>query len=148
MKKNAAIILLIVFLSLLILIGGILLVVILDINSSFSHDIKTNNSSQEIEEVYKFTLNDSAVTNIKDSKKYVRCKLVIELGDFQESNQLENDSYKVRDIIIKILRSFGEKEYMKESIQEQIEKKIKKTLENNLDIKSIKKVYFNEFVTQ
>lgn len=146
MKKNAVVILLIILLSLCVLIGGVLLVILLDISGSSKDDEVTVNQNEDA--AYEFSLNKSIVTNIKDSKKCVRCKVVLQLSDKKESEKLSKESYKVNDLIIEILRKTEEYKYREDDIQKILENEIKKELEKELGIKSIIKVYFSEFITQ
>lgn len=149
MKKNAVVILLIVLLALCILIGGAVLVILMDIKGGPDDKEDANkDNDQVIEELYKFTIDERTITNIKNSKKVVVCRLVIELSDNDECLLLENNSYKVTNLLIEVLRSISEIEYKDDNIQKKVEAKIKKSIEEELAIKSIVRVYFNEFLTQ
>lgn len=145
MKKNAVVILLIVLLALCILISGAVFVIFLDIRKEATPEV---NNTQLSEEVYQFSLQNSIITNIKDSKKYVKCKLVIELNNYKESQLLNKNSFKVEHMIIEVLRGIPLQEYSKDSIQQKLENNIKKIIESELGITTVNKVYFNEFVTQ
>ena len=149
MKKNAVVILLIVLLALCILIGGAVLVILMDIKNGPDDKADADkNNDKVIEEVYKFTIDERTITNIKNSKKVVMCRLVIELSDNEECQLLIDNSYKVTDLLIEVLRSISEIEYREDDIQKKIGDKIKKSLGEQLGTQSIVRIYFNEFLTQ
>ena len=148
MKKNAVVILLIVLLALCILIGGAVLVILMDIKNGPDDNQDNKKDDKVVEEVYKFSIDERTITNIKNSKKVVMCRLVIELSDEKESKLLQENTYKVTDILIEVLRSTSEIEYRDDDIQSKIGAKIEKSLQDELGVESILRVYFNEFLTQ
>lgn len=146
MKKNGLIILLIVLLTLLILIGGFITITLLDLKSG----VEGNTEEEESEpvELYKFSLEKSVITNVKDSKKYIRCNIVIQLSNYEDSVKLQENSFKVEDILISILRGIKEEEYKEINIQHKISSMVRSSIEEEMKVTSITKIYFSELITQ
>lgn len=146
MKKNGLIILLIVLLTLLILIGGFITITLLDLKAGPEGNAEEEES--EPVELYKFSLEKSVITNVKDSKKYIRCNIVIQLSNSEESIKLQENSFKVEDILISILRGIKEEEYKEINIQQKISDLVRKSIEEEMKVTSITKIYFSELITQ
>jgi len=105
--------------------------------------------SEEVEEVvYRYELTDPFITNMKDSKRFVKASFILILTNEEDKVKLDELDYVIKDTIIKILRNTTEEEYLKDDIQESLRTNIKKELSAVLEIESIKEVFFLELVLQ
>ncbi len=145
MKKKALLILMIILMSAIVFLGGVGVMVMGELLDFSGRD--GSESSTQIEE-YKYAMPTSIITNIKDSRKYVKCKLVFKLDTFADQEEFENRSYIVNDIIIGVLRDFSEREYESYNIRQMITEALSEKLTETLDITGIRSIYFEELITQ
>lgn len=147
MNRKVLLILLVFLLVTVIFIGGIIVSVLLDIvDLPFAE--KSDGVVEETAVIYKYLMDKKITTNIKDSKKYVQCKLAFELESQDDQLKLQENSYVLNDLIIEILRSYTESDYRKQNIQETIKKSLASTIEEKLGVTSIQRVYFEDLITQ
>ena len=147
MNRKVLLILLIFLLVTVIFIGGITVSVLFDIvDLPFAE--KSDGAVEETAVIYKYLMDKKITTNIKDSKKYVQCKLAFELESQDDQLKLQENSYVLNDLIIEILRSYTESDYRKQNIQETIKESLASTIEEKLGVTSIQRVYFEDLITQ
>lgn len=147
MNRKVLLILLVFLLVTVIFIGGIAVSVLLDVV-----DLPFAGKSEEVVEetvaVYKYQMDKKITTNIKDSKKYVQCRLTFELDKEEDKLNLQENSYVLTDMIIEILRTYTEADYRNLSIQERIKNTLIVRMEEDLAVTSIKMIYFEDLITQ
>lgn len=147
MKRKVLLILLVFLLITVIFIGGITVSVLLDIiDLPFAEESEA--ADEEAAVVYKYLMDKKITTNIKDSKKYVQCKLAFELESKDDQTRLQENSYVLNDMIIEILRSYTESDYRKQNIQETIKESLSLMIEEKLGVTSIQRIYFEDLITQ
>lgn len=145
MKRRILLILLVVLLSVVILFGGVTVLVVADLVKG--PNIQVEEISEEPTELYIYKLDSSITTNIKNSKKFVKCGLVFQLQDAEELPLMEKNDSRVRNIINETLRSYGETDYRQDDILDQISFGVISRVEQQIGIQSITDVYFEEFIT-
>lgn len=99
--------------------------------------------------IYSYAIANSFIANMKDnSKRYV--KATITLGVSRESDvaELASREYIVKDTIIRVLRGTTEAEYLDGGCQQALGERIKNELNSELEMDTIKEVYFMELVIQ
>ena len=97
---------------------------------------------------YTYDPGDAFITSVADSKSLFKTDITIELSNKESVDFLTKNNYKVRDIIINILRNETLDDIEAADSQDTIKKKIVKALKNDLSVNGIDNIYFNEFVVQ
>ncbi len=136
---------LVVLLSVVILFGGVTVLVVTDLVKG--PNIQPEELSEEPVELYIYKLDSSITTNIKNSKKFVKCGMVFQLQDAEELPLLEKNDSRVRNIINETLRSYDETDYRQDDILDQLSLGVISGIEKQIGIQSITNVYFEEFIT-
>lgn len=95
-----------------------------------------------------FSPGASFITNIKDSNKYLKISIVFELRSAKSMPYYESNNYKIRDVIIDVLRNKTEGELSQEGAQENLKHNIKEALGSHIDVSDLMNVYVEEFVIQ
>lgn len=93
-------------------------------------------------------LGNSFITNIKDSNRYLKISIVFELKSEKSKPYYEKNNYKIRDVIINVLRNKTEDELSAQGAQEFLKNDIKDALVNYIDIADLMNIYVEEFVIQ
>ncbi len=106
-----------------------------------------NNQSQKVK-VYQIDPGEYFITNVCESKCLIKADLIIETTNKKTSEYLNKNQVKMRDAIIKILRSKKYDEIMRADIQEVLKENIIQDLQNEYQLEGIDNVYFSEFVVQ
>jgi flagellar FliL protein len=145
MKKSGAIILIIV---LTLVLTGVFLVVFPKIDAMNQQTEKTQEEEPEEETTYSYTIEDAFITNIKDSKRYVKASIAIEVTSEEVMTELEAQEYIIKDTVLKILRTTTEEEFKSPDTQDVLSEVIKEELITTLGLEDIKKIYFMELVVQ
>jgi Flagellar basal body-associated protein len=97
---------------------------------------------------YTFDPGDAFITSVANSKSLMKTDITIELTSQTTLEFLTANTYKVRDIIINILRNQTYADIDASDSQNIIKKKILDALRKNLEVTGIDNIYFNEFVVQ
>ena len=145
MKKNTSLLILIILLSLMILIFSVILILFIDMKSG---NKVIEEDTKVYEEVYIYSPAKSIVSNVKDSKKYIRFNYAIEVGDLIEFENIKKSELMITDIVITIIRDKCEAEYVMDNIQETIKNDIKAQVTEKLELLSVLNIYITEFVIQ
>ena len=103
---------------------------------------------QRKEAIYAYTPGGQFITNIKDNTCLIKTDLVIEVTDRAKYKKLNDSTYKVRDLIINVLRSKTYDEMMNPSIQETLKTQIIGRINEEFNLNAADNIYFNEFVLQ
>ena len=98
--------------------------------------------------VFAYDPGDYFVTNITDSKSLLKSDLTIEMTGKSQYKELTDNTFKVRDIIISVLRTKTYDELKSTDIQDVLKVEISDKLKESLEIDTIQNIYFNEFVIQ
>jgi len=141
MKRKKPLIVILVILVLAVAAGGVYYkLAIVD---------KAANSSAEAEpKVYTYALDDSFITNVKDSRKLFKTTIILVSDADNLKDTLDANQYIIRDTILFILRDLTEEEICSDTIQDTLRKEIPDALNQALKIDSITSVYFGDFVMQ
>lgn len=99
-------------------------------------------------EVFAYSPGDYFVTNITDSKSLLKSDLTIEMTGKSQYDELGKNTFKVRDIIINVLRNKTYEELKNPDIQDILKVEISNKINESLGIDTIQNIYFNEFVIQ
>jgi len=97
---------------------------------------------------YTFDPGDAFITGVAGSKCLMKTDITIELNSKTGLEYLTANSYKVRDIIINILRNQTLEDIQATDGQSKIKLKILAALKKNLSVSGVDNIYFNEFVVQ
>ncbi|MBN2853875.1 MAG: flagellar basal body-associated FliL family protein [Clostridia bacterium] len=98
--------------------------------------------------VFTYVLKDSIITNMKDSKRFVKASFLLEVTNEEDIATLTKYDYMIKDTIIRILRNTTEAEYALVDVQSTLREVIKTELMKVLGVNSIKEVFFLELVMQ
>ena len=138
MKKKKKLIVIIAILAVLITLGVVYIFVF------------RNTADDTVKEptLYQYAIEDSFVTNVKDSQKLFKTTIILVTNEAGMDEFLSEKQYVVRDSILFIMRSLTEKDIEGEDIQDVLRDSIPKALNTALGIDSIVSVYFSDFVMQ
>jgi len=98
--------------------------------------------------MYTYDPGDFFVTNVMDSKSLIKADVLLEVSNKKTNKYLTENQFKVRDSIIRVLRTKTHEEIMAVDVQEVIEKELIDMLSSQYGLEGIENVYFNEFVVQ
>ncbi|SMC35764.1 flagellar basal body-associated FliL family protein [Papillibacter cinnamivorans] len=101
-----------------------------------------------LEDLYSYPLEDSFITNVKDSNKLFKSTIVLMLSSEKVSKELADKEYVIRDTILFQLRNLTEDDLRSDDIQDKLRSQLSGDLNAALGIDSIVTVYFNDFVMQ
>jgi flagellar basal body-associated protein FliL len=126
----------------------VLLVFVLGFVSTQFLDVKLPFADNgEIEE-YKFPIDGTIITNIKNSRSYVKCDIVLTITNEDEFEEIVDNSHKIKHAIIEVLRSMEEHEYYQDNLQNALGDKIITKLIESFEYENITEVYFEQLITQ
>jgi len=125
-----------------LLVGGFIASRFVDIPALFS------GGQEAVIEEYNFPIEGSILTNIKNSRKFVKCELVVLLEDQAEYENIRSDMFKIKDLVIEILRAMEEQEYLEDELQKTLSDKIIFKLNEELGYESVTRIYFKQLITQ
>ena len=97
---------------------------------------------------YSYDPGDFFITNVQDSGALIKSDIVIELSSSDTLKILEDNQFKVRDLIINILRRKTLNEVMQADCLKILKEEIKSELESYFSISGVEGIFFNEFVIQ
>ncbi len=139
MMKKLIIVLMIVLILALTVVGGMLV---------YAEVLRTENQgSHKIVKGYTYDPGDF-ITNVRNSKRYLKTCLVIEDAVRSEVRFMEDNNHKIRDIIMDILTQLTEEDLKDVKLRDKLKDEIEKKLSDELDLKGITDIYFSEFVVQ
>ncbi|MDD3839701.1 MAG: flagellar basal body-associated FliL family protein [Clostridia bacterium] len=127
-----------------ILVIGILIIASLFLINFI--DVKAD--KQEKVETYCYDIPDSFVTNLLDSQRFIKVKVSIQVTDNDLLREIDDQSAKVKDNIIYILRNKKEEDFNKSDIQLTLKNEILSRLKEVFETDKITDIYFSEFVLQ
>jgi flagellar basal body-associated protein FliL len=137
MKKKPLIILLVILI--LVLAGGA---------SYYILVVRNQTPEDQTPQYYTYELDDSFVTNVKDSQKLFKTTIVLVATDENLTDMLTANKYVIRDTILFMLRDLTEEDICSDTIQDKLRTEIPAALNKALGIDSIVSVYFGDFVMQ
>lgn len=88
------------------------------------------------------------VTNITDSRNLLKSNITIEMRDKKKFDEFQKNTFKIRDIIIYVLRSKTYDEIKNPNIQNILKTQIKNNINELFGGDGIEDIFFNEFVLQ
>ncbi len=106
----------------------------------------SDNKKQAV--TYDFAIKDPFITNIKGSSKLFKTTLVLVVDNKKLTSGLTNETSKIRDTILFVLRNMSEEDLKNQSVQETLRKTLPDKLNKALDISGIVSVRFTDFVMQ
>lgn len=121
-------------------------VIVLLISGIVTFFVLTNQSEKVT--IYTYDPGEFFITNVMDSKSLIKADMLFEVSNKDTNEFLTENQFKVRDVVIKVLRGKTQSEIMKADIQMEIEKDVIKELSETYQLEGIDHVYFNEFVVQ
>lgn len=93
-----------------------------------------------------FTVSDTVVCNISDSRHHVQFKPILILNEKRKEKFLTKNQAKISDIILFTVRQYTEEELRKKDVQEKLSKEIINKLYWEFEIEYIQEIVFSEFV--
>lgn len=109
---------------------------------------KENPVIDEYADSVSYSPNASIITNIKNSKKYLRVKITMEITDEKSSEYFIKNEYKIKDTIISVVRNSSEDELIAPGSQELLKNRIREALGYKIDTKNLIDIYIYEYVIQ
>ena len=109
---------------------------------------RNNNNDKKQAVTYDFAIKDPFITNIKGSSKLFKTTLVLVVDNKKLTTSLTNETAKIRDTVLFILRNMTEEDLKNQSVQETLRKTLPEKLNKALDISGIVSVRFTDFVMQ
>lgn len=137
-------------LKIIIIVLIVLLVLGITAGAVFFFVLDRNDSGSEeaVEEPgVIFSTGDFYVTNIRDSDLLLRSTVYLRISS-EDVSMFEENSQRLRDRIIRVLRQFGEEDIVLPDFQDTVRDKIISDLQASLGVERIIDVYFVEFVVQ
>lgn len=98
--------------------------------------------------LYMIDPGDSFITNVQDSTSLLKTDILLETSNKDTSEFLTVNNYKIRDVIIKILRNKTKADLTQKDTQDILEREIIDNLTREYQVEGIENIYFNEFVIQ
>ncbi|MBC7764960.1 MAG: flagellar basal body-associated FliL family protein [Hyphomonadaceae bacterium] len=95
-----------------------------------------------------FSPAESFITNIKNSSKYLKVKVTLEIKGEKSKEHFEKSEAKIKDIIISVLRSKTEAQLFSDDAQGELKKAIKHALDEKLHSEDLVDLYIADFVIQ
>jgi len=129
------------------IIIGILAVIILILAGVAGYFIIKKSNANKPKTLYPIVM-EEMYSNVKNSKRIVKIKIIVESSDKKDTEFLEEKKYLIRDIANEIIRSTEEQDLIKDNSQNELQDKIKNKLVEQLKINSIEDVKFSDFVIQ
>ena len=102
-------------------------------------------------EISYYSPGDSFVTNVKDSLRFLKTTVVLEISttDTEKAQEyLKENNHVIRDVIVFTLRQKNEEELRSIGIEEQLREELRQNISKKMGIDFLQKVYFNDFVIQ
>jgi len=102
-------------------------------------------------EISYYSTGDSFVTNVRDSGRFLKTTVVLEIAstDTEKVQEyLKENNHVIRDIIVFTLRQKTEEELRSIGIEEQLREELRQNISKKMGIDYLQKVYFNDFVIQ
>jgi flagellar basal body-associated protein FliL len=126
---------------LLIFVVGFVSAQVFDINLPF-----IGGEGEDVEHTY--AVEGSILTNIKNSRSFVKTEVVFTVMSDNEVEHMRENAFKIRDLIIDVLRSMEEHEYYTDNLQKVLSERIIERMSNDLGYEYIQRVYFKDLITQ
>jgi len=111
----------------------------------FSNSMEKNKLNEKI---ITYSPGKEFLTNLKDSGRYIKVTIDLEVADKKNLKPLEERTSEIRDTIISVLRNKTSEEIEGSEGQNKLKQEIIDSLNNMLGQKIIVNVYFNDFVVQ
>lgn len=108
----------------------------------------TGEEKNELAELYNYSIDDSFVTNVKDSSKLFKATVILVVNEKGLDDFLDTNQYVIRDTVLFIMRSLTEEDIRSSDIQDKLRATIPLSLNNALKIDNVVSVYFGDFVMQ
>ena len=145
MKRNRLFIILLVVLLLVVVVGALIFFDVIDVSSILGSSTGTEVVSTK---EFQVPIPGNIITNVKNSRRFVRCEIVLILSNEKESTKLANETFKVKDVMLEILRGTEELEFRADDIQDRISQQLISKMNELHDYESITKVYYKQLITQ
>lgn len=88
------------------------------------------------------------ISNLKDSKRLVKCNITVEVTDEGLLDRLEKENFLINHEINEIIRNKVEKDLEGKEGQQNLQNEITKKLVEIFDNNEIINIYFNELIVQ
>lgn len=100
-------------------------------------------------EIFMPTVKDgSFVTNLKDSRHFLKVTMVIEVANGAILDEFTSKDYMVNDIIVSVLSNKTDEETAADGFQSKLKNEIISALNKKFGEGAVVNIYFNEFVIQ
>lgn len=128
------------------IIGFIISLLIFGATLYFVH-FKDSNQSQQKLKTFNYDAGEFS-TNMGDSNHYFKGKIVIECTDENEVEIMTSKNVIIRDTILKVIISQDPEKMTSNEGLDKLERELISNLSMKLDLKSIKNVYFTDYIVQ
>ncbi|MDI3508951.1 MAG: flagellar protein FliL [Clostridiales bacterium] len=114
-----------------------------------SSDASGQNIAENKTEIFMPTIKDgSFVTNLKNSRRFLKVTMVIEVANSAILDEFTSKDYMVNDIIVSVLSSKTDEEAAEDGFQTKLKNEIISALNKRFGEGAAVNIYFNEFVIQ
>ena len=110
--------------------------------------LKPGSDTEAEAPLYTYALEDSFVTNVKDSNKLFKATITLVINDEKGQKTLEDNATEVRDTILFALRGLTEDEISDTAVQDTLRTELAQDVNDRLGIDFVVSVYFSDFVMQ
>jgi len=135
---------------LVIVLAGGAVTYILIMHSVSGTSEATVTTAETAATLYTYPLEDSFVTNVKDSNKLFKLTVVLVLNEDPAGEELaaslEADSYEMRDCINSLLRTKTAADLTAENVEDSLRTEIASALNEKLGVEYFVSAYFTDFV--
>ncbi|MDP4153154.1 MAG: flagellar basal body-associated FliL family protein [Bacillota bacterium] len=97
---------------------------------------------------YNYDPGDAFVTDLSSGSQLIKADLTISFKNDKYKKYLEENNFKIRNIIIFVLREKTPAQVKSNDIESVINKEIIQKLQSELKLDNIDRVYFNEFIVE
>jgi len=149
MKRIIAIVLIVLI---CFIAGGLMFVVFTGSDSAKAteetKDVAAKEHATEFKDSVVYCPAPSIITNIKNSSRYLKIKVSLEIKNEKLKEHFAKNEFKIKDIIINVLRNKTESELISPDSQESLKVNIKEALGAKMDINDLIDIYIDDFVIQ
>lgn len=125
----------------------VLLAIVLSFGAAFLY---FNNFMAKPKDIkyYNYSPGNEFITNLKDDSKFVKAVIELQVNDKNTLKDLQDQNAKIRDLIIRILRSKTPEDVDGSQGQLKLQSDIKNEINKVIGSGKVLNVYFDEFIVQ
>lgn len=110
--------------------------------------LKPGSDTEAEAPLYTYALEDSFVTNVKNSNKLFKATITLVINDEKGEATLDDNATEVRDTILFALRGLTEDDISDTAVQDNLRTELAQDVNDRLGVDFVVSVYFSDFVMQ